>query len=201
MRYGSRIAEQRISRGWSREQLAQNLNVSPELIEQWESGACFPDKANLLSLSIALESGVKRLLIDDVDELTRLISITQVRETVCMAALAAVLGSCSLALVAVQATSPELTSIVANAVKLTLAAAFFVVILFRRSRPALQARSYSDALEIINGPQTTFPLVRAAGRNPRVAVIQFILGACIALALIITLGVLVPESNLPWVML
>lgn len=201
MRYGSRIAEQRILKGWSREQLAQNLNVSPQLIEQWESGTRFPDKANLLSLSIALESGVKRLLVDDVDELTRFISIMQVRETVCMAALTAVLGSCSLALVAVQATSPELTYIVTNAVKLTLAAAFIAVILIRRSKPALQARLYSDALEIIKGPQTALPLVRAAGRSPRAAVIQFILGACIALALIITLGILVPESNLPWVML
>ena len=44
-------------------------------------------------------------------------------------------------------------------------------------------------------------LKRKAGKSTGLVVTQFIFGCVIAFTLIILLGVLMPESNLPWVML
>ena len=69
-----------------------------------------------------------------------------------------------------------------------------------RELPAY-ARRGVDALEAADGSQTAFVLKRKAGRNTGNTIMQFVLGAIIAVTLIVLLGIIVPESRLPGVML
>ena len=89
----------------------------------------------------------------------------------------------------------------ATITQIVLAGTFVAILFARRSDSAILARHYSDALESIDGGQSEFVLKRKAGKSTGLVVTQFIFGCVIAFTLIILLGVLMPESNLPWVML
>ena len=67
--------------------------------------------------------------------------------------------------------------------------------------PRAQRARRRDALEAADGSQTAFVIKRKAGRNTGNVIMQFVLGAIIAVTLIVLLGIMVPESRLPWVML
>ena len=91
--------------------------------------------------------------------------------------------------------------VAATITQIVLAGTFVAILFARRSDSAILARRYADALESIDGGQSKFVLKRKAGKSTGLVVTQFIFGCVIAFTLIILLGVLMPESNLPWVVL
>lgn len=95
---------------------------------------------------------------------------------------------------------PDAVQTAARVTEVVLLLGLLVLVYQRRSPRSRRARAFSDALEAADGSQTAFVLKRRAGRNTRNVVLQFVLGAVIALTLIVLLGVIVPESRLPWVM-
>ena len=141
------------------------------------------------------------MLRDDTDEMMRHINAAEMRETVALAALSVVTLACALALIAIGDISPDALDAAATITQIVLAGTFVAILFARRSDSAILARRYSDALESTDGGQSEFVLKRKAGKSTGLVVTQFIFGCVIAFTLIILLGVLMPESNLPWVML
>jgi len=60
-----RIAEARMARGWSQEQLAQAVGTTQQTIQRWESGQTDPQVSKLKAVSKAL--GITMTFLLDVD--------------------------------------------------------------------------------------------------------------------------------------
>lgn len=200
MEFGDTLARLREGRGWSQAKLAQKVGVAPETVAAWESGREFPAQMQLLDLARALKVKISRLIEKDEDLMVQVIDAADTYETVVMAALSVVTLVCALALVAISSTAPDSTAVAVRVTEAVLVIGVLALVYLRRSPRVQRARAFSDALEAADGSQTSFVLKRKAGRNTRNVVIQFVLGAIIALTLIVLLGVIVPESRLPWVM-
>lgn len=200
MEFGKTVAELRNKRGWTQEKLAARAGVTRETVAAWESGGEFPAQAQLLDLAMALKVKVERLVTPDAELMVSVIEGTEMIETAVMAAASAVTLVCALALVAISHTAPESVELASHVTEVVLLLALLALLYLRRSPAAQRAKAFRDALEAADGSQTNFIVKRRAGRNTRNVVLQFVLGAIIALTLIVLLGVIVPESRLPWVM-
>ena len=51
MQFGEKLQMLRKARGWSQEELAQQINVSRQALSKWESGAAVADTENVIALS------------------------------------------------------------------------------------------------------------------------------------------------------
>ena len=195
MEFGSTVTKLREGRGWSQAKLAEKAGVSQESVAAWESGREFPAQEQLLALAMALKVKIGRLIEGDEELMVKVIEGTDTYETAVMGVISVVTAACALVLVALSHTDPGGLEI---AVRVTEA---ILLVGQRRSPRALRAKAFRDALEAADGSQTAFVLKRKAGRNTGNTIMQFVLGAIIAVTLIVLLGIIVPESRLPWVML
>lgn len=200
MRFSTILTELRNKRGLSHEKLAKKAGVSPEIIAAWESGEQFPDQEHLLLLARALKVPISALVNDDRDLMLKVIDGTETQETVTMAGLSVVLAICAGALIGIQHVDPDLIGIASRVTEALLIVGFAALAFMRRSPNARRAQTFRDAIEAAEGSEQGLLKV-TAGRNTRLVVAQFILGAIIAGTLIVLLGVIMPESQLPWVML
>ena len=200
MRFSSLVSELRDKRKLSREKLAQKVQVTPDVIAAWESGEQYPDQEHLLFLAKALKVPISTLVNDDRELMLKVIDGTETQETVTMAVLSALLAICAGALVGIQNVSPDLVEIASRVTEVLLIAGFAALAFLRRSPSARRAQTFRDAIEAAEGSEQGLLKV-TAGRNTRLVVAQFVLGAIIAGTLIVLLGVIMPESQLPWVML
>ena len=200
MRFSTILTELRNKRGLSHEKLAKKAGVSPEIIAAWESGEQFPDQEHLLLLARALKMPISALVNDDRDLMLKVIDGTETQETVTMAGLSVVLAICAGALIGIQHVDPDLIGIASRVTEALLIVGFAALAFMRRSPNARRAQTFRDAIEAAEGSEQGLLKV-TAGRNTRLVVAQFILGAIIAGTLIVLLGVIMPESQLPWVML
>lgn len=65
MKLSDKITELRKANGWSRENLAEQLNVSRQAISRWENGTALPDANNILQLSRVFNVTADYLLNED----------------------------------------------------------------------------------------------------------------------------------------
>ena len=65
MKLSEKIVRLRKSKGWSQEDLAEQLNVSRQAISRWEGGTAQPDAGNVLQLSNLFGVTTDYLLKDD----------------------------------------------------------------------------------------------------------------------------------------
>lgn len=200
MRFSSLVTEHRTKRGLSREKLAQKIQVTPDVIAAWESGEQYPDQEHLLLLAKAFKVRISDLVDEDRELMLKVIDGTETQETVLMAALSALLAICAGALVGIQNIDPDIIGVASRVTEVLLILGFGVLAFIRRSPSARRAQTFRDAIEAAEGSEQGLLKV-TAGRNTRLVVAQFILGAIIAGTLIVLLGVMMPESQLPWVML
>lgn len=200
MRFSSLVTEHRTKRGLSREKLAQKIQVTPDVIAAWESGEQYPDQEHLLLLAKAFKVRISDLVDEDRELMLKVIDGTETQETVLMAALSALLAICAGALVGIQNIDPDIIGVASRVTEVLLILGFGVLAFIRRSPSARRAQTFRDAIEAAEGSEQGLLKV-TAGRNTRLVVAQFILGAIIAGTLIVLLGVIMPESQLPWVML
>ena len=175
MEFGSTVTKLREGRGWSQAKLAEKAGVNQETVAAWESGQEFPGQEQLLSLAMALKVKIPRLIEKDEELMVKVIEGTETYETAVMGVVSVVTAACALVLIA--------------------------LVWQRRGPRAQRAKAFRDALEAADGSQTAFVIKRKAGRNTGNVIMQFVLGAIIAVTLIVLLGIMVPESRLPWVML
>lgn len=201
MEFGSTVAKLREGRGWSQAKLAEKANVSQSTLAAWESGSEFPSQSQLLSLAMALKVKVSRLIEKDEEVMVKVIEGTEIYETTIMGVISIITVTCALILVALSRTDPGALRVAAHVTEAILIVGVLALVSLRRGPRAIRARAFREALEAADGSQTTFVLKRRAGKNTRNVILQYVLGAVIALTLIVLLGILVPESNLPWVML
>lgn len=201
MEFGATLAKLREGRGWSQAKLAEKVGVPPETIAAWESGREFPAQEQLLALAVALKVKIGRLIEKDEDLMLKVIEGTDLYETAVMGVVSAVTVLCAIALVAISNTASDSLQLAIRITEGVLLVGLLCLVYIRRSPRAQRAKAFSDALEAADGSQTNFVIKRRAGRNTRNVVMQFVLGAIIAITLIILLGVMVPESRLPWVMI
>ena len=54
MMIADKIAGLRKEKGWSQEQLAEQMGVSRQAVSKWESGQALPDLDKILALSLSL---------------------------------------------------------------------------------------------------------------------------------------------------
>ena len=201
MEFGATLAKLREGRGWSQAKLAEKVGVPPETVAAWESGQEFPAQEQLLALAVALKVKIGRLIEKDEDLMLKVIEGTDLYETAVMGVVSAVTVLCAIALVAISNTASDSLQLAIRVTEGVLLIGLLCLVYIRRSPRAQRAKAFSDALEAADGSQTNFVIKRRAGRNTRNVVMQFVLGAIIAITLIILLGVMVPESRLPWVMI
>lgn len=201
MEFGGTLVKLREGRGWSQAKLAERAGVTPETIAAWESGREFPTQQQLLALATALKVKIERLIEKDADLMIKVIEGTETYETAVMAAVSAITLLCAIALIAISNTAPDSLQVAVRVTEVVLVLGLLSLILMRRSPRARRAKAFRDALEAADGSQTNYIVKRRAGRNTPNVVLQFVLGAIIAITLIVLLGVMVPESRLPWVSL
>lgn len=65
MTFGEKIQALRKSRGWSQEQLAEQINVSRQALSKWENGTSVPDTNNVVQLAKLFGVSTDYLLLDD----------------------------------------------------------------------------------------------------------------------------------------
>lgn len=68
MTLAEKLVELRKARGWSQEDLAEQLDVSRQSVSKWESGASLPDLDRVLNLSRIFGVSTDYLLRDDLDQ-------------------------------------------------------------------------------------------------------------------------------------
>ena len=68
MTFGEKLQTLRKARGWSQEELAQQINVSRQALSKWESGASVPDTENVVALSRLFGVPIDYLLLDEMKE-------------------------------------------------------------------------------------------------------------------------------------
>ena len=200
MKFASKVAELRHQRKWSQEKLAQKIGVSREVVADWESGAEFPTKDQMELLAAALKTHVKTLVAEDEEFMLQVIEGTEKQETVVMAALSVVTLASAAVLVTLSGSGSPHTQIAVRVTEVMLLVVFVAIMVLRRGPAAMRARAFRDALEEAAGSEVSF-LTKRAGKSTGVVIMQFVLAAVIALTLIAVLGVMMPESNLPWVRL
>lgn len=201
MEFGSTLAKLREGRGWSQAKLAEKAGVSQETVAAWEGGREFPAQEQLLALAMALKVKISRLIEGDEELMVKVIEGTDVYETAVMGVISAVTAACALILIALSHTDQAALEIAVRVTEAILIVGLLALVWQRRSPRAQRAKAFRDALEAADGSQTAFVLKRRAGRNTANTVMQFVLGAIIAVTLIVLLGIIMPESRLPWVML
>ena len=69
MNLAQRIMELRKQRGWSQEDLSEQMDVSRQSVSKWESGASVPDLEKILKLSQLFDVSTDYLLKDNIAEL------------------------------------------------------------------------------------------------------------------------------------
>ncbi len=200
MQFGSTVEKLRTKHKMSREKLAEKAGVDQATVAAWESGDQFPDQEHLLLLARALKVSIGALVDEDRELMLKVIDGTETQETVTMAVLSVLLAICAGALVCITKAMPDVTQTASRITEVLLIAGFAVLAFVRRSPNAMRAKGFRDAIEAAEGSEKGLIQV-TAGRNTKLVVMQFILGAIIAATLIILLGVIMPESQLPWVML
>ena len=62
VRFGSQLATLRKERGYTGEELAEKLQVSPQAVSKWENAKCLPETAILPALAKALDCSIDSLL-------------------------------------------------------------------------------------------------------------------------------------------
>lgn len=68
MNLAEKITKHRKQKGWSQEQLAEQLDISRQSVSKWESGASIPDLDKILRLSEIFEVSTDYLLKDEMEE-------------------------------------------------------------------------------------------------------------------------------------
>ena len=68
MTFGEKLQALRKARGWSQEELAQQINVSRQALSKWESGTSVPDTENVVALSRLFGVPTDYLLLDEMEE-------------------------------------------------------------------------------------------------------------------------------------
>ena len=68
MSFADRLKEYRRDRGFSQEDLADQLNVSRQAIGKWEQGQAYPEVEKLLALCAALKVSLDELMADELPE-------------------------------------------------------------------------------------------------------------------------------------
>ena len=179
---------------------AKRVGVSPDVVAAWEEGTQYPDQEHLLLLARAFKVRISDLVNEDRELMLKVIDGTETQETVIMAGLSVLLVICAGALVGIQHVDADLVGTASRATEVLLLVGFAALAFMRRTPNARRASAFRDAIEAAEGSEQGLLKV-TAGRNTKLVIAQFILGAIIALTLIVLLGVLMPESQLPWVML
>lgn len=200
MRFPEIVSELRAKKGLSREKLAKKVGVSPDVVAAWEEGTQYPDQKHLLLLARAFKVRISELVDEDRELMLKVIDGTETQETVIMAGLSVLLVICAGALVGIQHVDADLVGTASRVTEVLLLVGFAALAFMRRTPNARRAAAFRDAIEAAEGSEQGLLKV-TAGRNTRLVIAQFVLGAIIALTLIVLLGVLMPESQLPWVML
>ena len=67
MKLAEKIMAMRKQRGWSQEELAQQLSVSRQSVSKWESGASVPDLDKILKMSEIFDVSTDALLKEEMD--------------------------------------------------------------------------------------------------------------------------------------
>ena len=67
MKLAEKIMALRKQRGWSQEELAQQLSVSRQSVSKWESGASAPDLDKILKMSEIFDVSTDALLKEEMD--------------------------------------------------------------------------------------------------------------------------------------
>ena len=200
MRFSEIVCELRAKKNLSREKLARKIGVSPDVIAAWEEGTQYPDQEHLLLLARAFKVRISDLVNEDRELMLKVIDGTETQETVIMAGLSVLLVICAGALVGIQHVDADLVGTASRVTEVLLLVGFAALAFMRRTPNARRVAAFRDAIEAAEGSEQGLLKV-TAGRNTRLVIAQFVLGAIIALTLIVLLGVLMPESQLPWVML
>lgn len=65
MTFGEKLQALRKARGWSQEELAQQINVSRQALSKWEGGASMPDTENVVALSRLFGVSTDYLLLEN----------------------------------------------------------------------------------------------------------------------------------------
>ena len=65
MEFGEKLQMLRKARGWSQEELAQQINVSRQALSKWESGAAVADTENVVALSRLFGVSTDYLLLEE----------------------------------------------------------------------------------------------------------------------------------------
>ena len=65
MEFGEKLQMLREARGWSQEELAQQINVSRQALSKWESGASIADTENVIALSRLFGVSTDYLLLEE----------------------------------------------------------------------------------------------------------------------------------------
>lgn len=200
MQFSSTLSELRENKKMSREKLAKKAGASQEVLEAWESGKEYPDQEHLLLLARSLKVSIARLVDPDRELMLQVIDGVETEETFIMAGLSVILVACAGALLGITHISPELTTVATRVTEVLLILGFAVLAFLKRTPNARRAQTFRDAIEAAEGSERGLLQV-TAGRNTRLVVAQFVLGVIIAGTLIVLLSVIMPESQLPWVML
>ena len=69
MKLAEKIMAMRKQRGWSQEELAQQLSVSRQSVSKWESGASIPDLDRIVKMSALFGVSTDYLLKDEMEEI------------------------------------------------------------------------------------------------------------------------------------
>ncbi len=59
---GQRLTELRKKKGWTQEELAKKLNVSPQAVSKWEKDVSFPDVTLLTTIAETFDTSIDYLL-------------------------------------------------------------------------------------------------------------------------------------------
>ena len=68
MNLSEKIMKHRKKKGWSKEELSEQLNISRQSVSKWESGASVPDLDKILRLSEIFKVSTDYLLKDEIEE-------------------------------------------------------------------------------------------------------------------------------------
>jgi transcriptional regulator with XRE-family HTH domain len=60
--FGNRLSDLRKKKGWTQEELAKKLNVSPQAVSKWEKDVSLPDVGLLASIASILDTSIDYLL-------------------------------------------------------------------------------------------------------------------------------------------
>ena len=68
MTFGEKLQALRKSRGWTQEQLAEQIHISRQTLSKWEQGSVLPDTEYVLSVSRLFQVSTDYLLRDEYDQ-------------------------------------------------------------------------------------------------------------------------------------